>query len=260
MKKAMTLTGIILLVYDFAYAQPNVENKDSHSYIALISAILPYLCFLLVIFFIIKQSRFETKQNARHERLKRSVADTENEIRTLNRRQHSATGTDNEFAIAKLGDQLAEIKIALQLLQADPIKAPLEPSLPVVEEITGLREPTPPEPQEVQTPEEIFYLSTPNADGSFNVSSAQMNYKPGASIYRFKKTAPNLAMFKIDEREDAVKLALQYSDKNIDPVCEPVNAYSRNAKKVKTPTGGDGQATLLDDKWVVTQKAKVFYE
>jgi len=52
---------------------------------------------------------------------------------------------------------------------------------------------------------ETFYLSTPNADGSFNERSASAIYKEGASIYRFTRISINRAMFQLDEREASIK-------------------------------------------------------
>ncbi len=104
----------------------------------------------------------------------------------------------------------------------------------------------------------IFYLSTPNSDGSFNESSISLLYKEGASIYRFMKTGHNTANFLIDEKEASIKLALQYPDKNIDPVCDAENAYNPNAKRITTIDMG--KAELVGGKWIKNSKAKIRYE
>jgi hypothetical protein len=113
---------------------------------------------------------------------------------------------------------------------------------------------------DIELPEvkgETFYLSTPNSDGSFNDSSASTNYKEGASIYRFTKTSSSRAKFQIDEREASIKLALQYPDKNIDPVCDAENAFNPKAKTIITT--GVGEAELVGDKWIKNNKAKIRY-
>ena len=112
-----------------------------------------------------------------------------------------------------------------------------------------------PEPDEVK----VFYLSTPNSNGSFNASSANPVYRIGASIYRFEKTGTNTATFRIDERETSLKLALQYPERNIDPVCETSGKFNPNARKIITEPGKEGQALLEGDKWVVKSKAKISY-
>ena len=105
---------------------------------------------------------------------------------------------------------------------------------------------------------EIFYLSTPNTDGSFNESSTSQIYREGATIYRFTKISSNRAKFQIDEKDASVKLALQYPDKNIDPVCDAENAFNPKASRIVTIQAGE--AELQGDKWIKTTKAKIRYE
>ncbi|GHB67208.1 hypothetical protein [Persicitalea jodogahamensis] len=110
-------------------------------------------------------------------------------------------------------------------------------------------------------PQEVihtFYLSTPNADGSFNNSSANASYKEGASIYKFQNIKGNQAKFKIDEHEASVRLALAYPDKNIDPVCDASNAFDPKARKIYTEE--NGIAELVGDRWKVITKARIRYE
>lgn len=115
--------------------------------------------------------------------------------------------------------------------------------------------------QEIKQPEVItqtFFLSTPNSDGSFNESSSLSTYKDGATIYRFTKTGNNRAKFQIDEKDASTRLALQYPDKNIDPVCDAVNAFNPMASKITTVE--PGAAELIGSKWIVNNKAKIRYE
>jgi len=114
--------------------------------------------------------------------------------------------------------------------------------------------------KKVEQPPVEFFLSTPNADGSFNETSSSQTYRDGATIYRFTKIDSNTATFRIDERDASLKLALQYPDKNIDPVCEALNAYNPRATRILTVN--DGEAILQNGKWVVDQnkKAKIRYE
>lgn len=117
--------------------------------------------------------------------------------------------------------------------------------------------------QEIKQPEnktETFFLSTPNADGSFNESSSSATYREGATIYRFTKTGSNRAKFQIDDKDASAKLALQFPDKNIDPVCDAVNAF--NPKATRITTVEQGEAELQNGKWIVekNKKAKIKYE
>lgn len=117
--------------------------------------------------------------------------------------------------------------------------------------------------EETKQPEvktETFFLSTPNTDGSFNESSASSTFKDGATIYRFTKIGNNRAKFQIDEKDASARLALQYPDKNIDPVCDAVNAF--NPKATRIITVEQGEAELQNGKWIVekNKKAKIKYE
>ena len=116
-----------------------------------------------------------------------------------------------------------------------------------------------PAPQpDTPKPPHIFFLSTPNSDGSFNNSSANFAFKEGASIYKFQNTKDNRAQFRIDERDASVKLALNYPDKNIDPVCDALNAFDPRARKIFTVE--PGLAELVGDRWRVITKARIRYE
>ncbi|MCB0536855.1 MAG: hypothetical protein KDE33_04935 [Bacteroidetes bacterium] len=134
--------------------------------------------------------------------------------------------------------------------------------------IEKLREPIPAQSlspssfiQETKHPEtktEILFLSTPNSDGSFNESSASNTYKDGASIYKLMKTGNSKANFQIDEKETSIKLALQYPDKNIDPVCDAENAFNPRANRISTIKMGE--AELQNGKWIINSKAVIRYE
>jgi hypothetical protein len=102
-----------------------------------------------------------------------------------------------------------------------------------------------------------FYLSSPNVDESFNSTSISNVFKNGASIYKFTKLNEQYADFEIDSREDAIKLALGFPDKNIDPACDAQNAFNPRAKSVYTSK--PGRAELLGDKWKIRSKAKIQY-
>lgn len=144
--------------------------------------------------------------------------------------------------------------------QIEKIKAQLNTSNPVSSYTAQTTQPTYKETKQPEVKTETFFLSTPNSDGSFNESSASSSYKDGATIYRFTKIGSNRAHFQIDEKEASARLALQYPDKNIDPVCDAVNAFNPKATRIKTVQ--EGEAELQNGKWIVekNKKAKIFYE
>lgn len=106
----------------------------------------------------------------------------------------------------------------------------------------------------------LLYFSTPDADGSFSETSGHSSYREGASIYRLTKLSSTRAKFQIDDSESSIKLALQYPDRNIDPVCEAVNAFNPKSRTITTIDDGAGMADLIGDRWKVYQKAKIRYE
>jgi archaellum component FlaC len=123
---------------------------------------------------------------------------------------------------------------------------------------TATHSPSIPEIRQRETITEVLFLSTPNSDGSFNENSASNIYKEGASIYKFMKTGSSNAQFQIDVKETSIKLALQYPDKNIDPVCEANNAFNPSAIRITTVKMGE--AELLNGKWIINSKAVIHYE
>jgi hypothetical protein len=168
------------------------------------------------------------------------------------------SSSNNNSSSAELRD--ANNRIGDLETQIEKIKFQLNNSNPVSSYTAQTTQPT---YQEVKHPEVItqtFFLSTPNSDGSFNESSSSSTYKDGATIYRFTKIGNNRAKFQIDEKDASARLALQYPDKNIDPVCDAVNAF--NPKATRITTVEQGEAELQNGKWVVdrNKKAKIKYE
>lgn len=107
---------------------------------------------------------------------------------------------------------------------------------------------------------EVFYFSTPSKDGSFADNFRAKTYKPNAHLYEFKtidKQKQN-AEFKFIDDPSAVADAINYPDRNIDPVCEAVSAFKSNSTRIITAT--PGKARLDGGKWIVTEKAKIRYE
>lgn len=117
--------------------------------------------------------------------------------------------------------------------------------------------------QEEEPDHHEFYLSTPNSDGTFNVSSMTSAYKPTASIYKFVITrdgGESIAAFTVAEQYESVKDALSSPGSYLDPVCESVNAFSPSAKRIVNLR--PGRALKQGDKWVVKpeDKAIIRYE
>lgn len=239
-------------VSDLELKQRNIANEkgwfDGITFQIDIFSILISLVLSIVILFIVLRNlsneeselsekvRAYVKQKiseANFNKVSPNSHNNSNEIRDLYKRIEYL-----EQHIKILSDKINGINISNQPTYTPPKAEKLDIELP---EVKG----------------ETFYLSTPNSDGSFNDSSASTNYKEGASIYRFTKTSSSRAKFQIDEREASIKLALQYPDKNIDPVCDAENAFNPKAKTIITT--GVGEAELVGDKWIKNNKAKIRY-
>jgi hypothetical protein len=257
--KARFLIILLLTTPTIVFARVHGETDSSLPDLSQMAAYLSLL--LVVVLFIYVFSR----RNKRH-RISRETyddlygqlfSDLRFALKDLFDKQKDQPGnnfTENQ-QIADLKKRIMELELAQRVKERPDV--PFEVVRPAAEQTAP--EPAAPVAKEAE-PAEIFYLSTPNSDGSFNIDSVHQVYRPSASIYRFKKTKANKARFHIDERETSVRMALRYPDKSIDPACEALNGFNPNAKKIITKPGNEGEAELTGDKWVVTRKAKISYE
>lgn len=182
-------------------------------------------------------ANFGNSNNSDYDLLKNRIEFLEGEISQL------------KEEVRKLAVKVDSSKIPMEVFVAGEIDTPMKK-----QELNQRSD----KPAEQPAASGAFFLSTPNSDGSFNNSSANPSYKEGASIYKFMHIKENRAKFWIDERDASVKLALAYPDKNIDPVCDALNAYDPRARKISTRE--PGVAELIGDKWKVITKAKIRYD
>lgn len=107
--------------------------------------------------------------------------------------------------------------------------------------------------------QEEFYLSTPNEDGSFNNNGKSKIFKPTASLYHFvvSEKDKNMAAFAFVNDESAIVRALNYPDTCLLPVCQELNAHNMDARAIKTEE--PGLVELVNDKWVLKEKARIVY-
>ncbi|RFS14947.1 hypothetical protein D0T08_17830 [Emticicia sp. C21] len=101
-----------------------------------------------------------------------------------------------------------------------------------------------------------FYLSTPNADGSFrDTRSNTMN--PANHMYEFELIDENTAKFKPIDNPSVVTEATSYPESYLKPVCEYIGGFNSSAKSIKLERGNEGIAKLVGDKWELKTKAKI---
>lgn len=109
---------------------------------------------------------------------------------------------------------------------------------------------------------EVFYMPTPNQDGSFESSSQTSHFKPTVSLYKFSISSVDLSVseFEFSSDEFGVKDAVNYPQTYLDPVCEAINAVNQHAKRIITVK--KGIAKKEGDKWMVSpeNKARIRYE
>lgn len=250
--------------------QPNVEDRISKleenqnmkkddngifgglaDYLILLSILLGVIALLLAL----RKPSSETDYDSLIDKLIRSQR-----MNSYFQSQQSVfrSSSNNNSSSAELRD--ANNRIRDLETQIEKIKFQLSNSNPVLSYTAQTTQPTYQEAKQPEVITQTFFLSTPNSDGSFNESSSSSTYKDGATIYRFTKIGNNKAKFQIDEKDASARLALQYPDKNIDPVCDAVNAF--NPKATRIITVEQGEAELQNGKWIVdrNKKAKIKYE
>ena len=111
-----------------------------------------------------------------------------------------------------------------------------------------------------KTPKTVsVYLSSANLDGSFNKSSERSSFVDGASILAFEPLGNNRFAVYIDSKNpSAVKMALQYPDKRIDPTFDRISAYNPKATSIQTIK--PGIVELQGDKYVLIEKGTVDFD
>jgi hypothetical protein len=102
----------------------------------------------------------------------------------------------------------------------------------------------------------VFYLTNPNEDGTFNVTSANNKYDSTAHYYKFTELSNGEYEFEFVEDQSRITLALKYRSKVIEPVCTSDYTYI-SAKGIKTIKKGN--ATLKGDRYSVTQPLEIEY-
>jgi hypothetical protein len=102
-----------------------------------------------------------------------------------------------------------------------------------------------------------FFLSAPQKDGTFNISSESSTFRDDASMYRFDEYEQNNATFIVADKREAIQRLIASAETCILPVCVEKNAYDQNATSIVTDK--PGIAVRENDKWRVTTKAEIRY-
>ena len=101
------------------------------------------------------------------------------------------------------------------------------------------------------------FLGTPSKDGYFINKNVKTKFDEVENVYEFILTSDTTAKFKVHSHSEAIKSALRFPDKAIDPASTSLNAFSPSATGIKTIKYGE--AVLEGDKWIVKTKAEIEY-
>jgi hypothetical protein len=107
--------------------------------------------------------------------------------------------------------------------------------------------------------EKVLFFASPTSNGEFLAKNGQSEVKSGASIYIFYVNGSE-ATFEFYNDPSTFQATINDPGNRIKPVCDANNAYNPDAKKITTKREERGKATLQNDKWKVTKKAKISYE
>ena len=107
--------------------------------------------------------------------------------------------------------------------------------------------------------EKVLFFASPTSNGEFLAKNGQNEVKSGASIYIFYVNGSE-ATFEFYNDPSTFQATINDPGNRIKPVCDANNAYNPDAKKITTKREERGKATLQNDKWKVTKKAKISYE
>jgi hypothetical protein len=103
----------------------------------------------------------------------------------------------------------------------------------------------------------VFYMSTPNRDGSFSSTSMSSTFKPTASMYVFtiKNKDGDEAEFGLINDKDTINDAVRSPDSYLLPVCDINGVLPHQAQSVETKTKGSVRKD--GDIWKLVSKAVV---
>ncbi|WP_316753226.1 hypothetical protein [Pedobacter gandavensis] len=151
-----------------------------------------------------------------------------------------------EIQMAKLEVELADLKESVSVPtgikhNADPFEE---------QESTLVKEPH---------ATSYLYFPSPLSDGSFRKVDGKTSFLEGASIYRFKLTSDTDALFEFCEDSSSISMALHNRNDLILSVAEEMEGKYAGAKKVMIYKGKMGRVQLVDNKWLLVQKAQIKY-
>lgn len=112
-------------------------------------------------------------------------------------------------------------------------------------------------PPPTAAPSEVFYLSMPNEDGSFD--DAPSPFREMESLYKFTVDRDKgVGTFVFAGDSQIIKNVVNRPERYLVAVCKNLNPINPNARKIVTEK--PGEVMLEDHKWKLVEKAQIRFE
>lgn len=219
-----------------------IEKTDLPDFIIIAISILLGACIMYLITYFLNRNILDSK-----DRQMRSLSDEIANLRKDSDINGSKTNNTADIRGPKFKEleetnerhltKIAELESEIKLLKDEKPK--------IEDEIKGGGN---------ETSKTTFYLSTPNANGSFrDTRSNTMN--PSTHMYEFIIIDDNTANFKLIDNPVIVQEAINAPESYLKPVCDYVGGFNSSAKSIRTTEMGI--VDLKGDRWELRTKAKI---
>lgn len=233
------------LRYDLDNSKSNTDYKITSSLIRVMNIVCLAIIFISVIFLLFRTSKLSSAIRRREKNKPTDFSPYKyigNESQDLNSYKKEIESKINS-AFKKIEIINEDIERLKNIQSAHKSK---DETMPIFPSSGGMKE-------------EVFFLPSPNKDGSFNDSDKLLVFKESESLYVFTILQKNRAEFTLTENSSSIKMALNLPDTYIKPVCESSNTFFPGATNIRVTSSGIAFKEM--DKWIVTQenKAKIIY-
>lgn len=227
----------------------NVETKETNmelSYIEqnLLAVIIGITLIILIVCVIFKNNASKKEL----EEIRKKI-DNRPHVNIPNTESIKNSGNLNfENTIQVISNRITELENNFKILNQKSIEQPVVEPIPIAKQEILKQEPI----------RDIFYMSVPNEDGTFDVSG---NTSKESALYEFIVDTKNplMAEFRfIATDSKVIQSVVDYSQSYINPACDAQNALNQNAKRIITIHSGT--AEKRNDKWKIMTKSQIKYE
>lgn len=226
-----------------------VETKETNmelSYIEqnLLAVIIGITLIILIVCVIFKNNASKKEL----EEIRKKI-DNRPHVNIPNTESIKNSGNLNfENAIQMISNRITELENNFKILNQKSIEQPVVEPIPIAKQEILKQEPI----------RDIFYMSVPNENGTFDVSG---NTSKESALYEFIVDTKNplMAEFRfIATDSKVIQSVVDYSQSYINPACDAQNALNQNAKRIITIY--PGTAEKRNDKWIIITKSQIKYE